>query len=151
MPSCWRVGAPAMKQIKRWLPAVLWAATIFGLSAIPGRALPQLPVWNADKLAHAAVYGVLGALCWRGARASFAPGTAPWRVVLIAVLLTSLYGIADEIHQMFVPNRSPDPNDVLADAVGGLLGALACVAIVSRRQRRDRESGDESGEKKKKS
>jgi VanZ family protein len=137
--SPWTAGAAAMKQIKPWLPAVLWAATIFGLSSIPGRALPELPVWNADKLAHIGVYGVLGALCWRGARASFAPGTAPWRVVLIAVLLTSLYGIADEIHQMFVPNRAPDPNDVLADAVGGLLGALACVAIVARRLRRSRD------------
>lgn len=122
-----------MKWVKSWLPAVLWGATIFALSSIPGRALPDLPVWNADKLVHAAVYAVLGALCWRGARASFARDTAPWRVVLIAVLLTSLYGIADEIHQMFVPNRAPDPNDVLADAVGGLLGALACVAIVARR------------------
>jgi VanZ family protein len=127
-----------MTRVKSWLPALLWAATIFALSSIPGRALPELPVWNADKLVHAAVYALLGALCWRGARASFAPGTAPWRVVLIAVLLTSLYGIADEIHQMFVPNRAPDPNDVLADAVGGLLGALACVAIVARRERRER-------------
>ena len=110
MPS--RRAAVAMKWVKAWLPAALWAATIFALSSIPGRALPELPLWNADKLVHAAVYAVLGALCWRGARSSFAPGTAPWRVVLIAVLLTSLYGIADEIHQMFVPNRAPDPNDV---------------------------------------
>jgi VanZ family protein len=123
----------AMKRVRSWLPAVVWAATIFVLSSIPGRSLPPLPMWNADKLVHAAVYAVLGALCWRGARASFAPGTAQWRVVLIAVLLTSLYGIADEVHQMFVPNRSPDPNDVLADAVGGWLGALACVVIVARR------------------
>lgn len=127
-----------MSRLRPWLPALLWATAIFGLSSIPGRALPALPVWNVDKLVHAAVYGVLGALCWRGAHASFAPGTARWRVVLIAVLLTSLYGIADEIHQMFVPNRAPDPNDVLADAVGGLLGALACVAIVARRRRRKR-------------
>jgi VanZ family protein len=129
-----------MKVVRPWLPALLWAAAIFALSAIPGRALPELPIWNVDKLVHAAVYAVLGALCWRGARASFAPGTARWRVVLIAVLLTSLYGIADEVHQMFVPNRAPDPNDVIADAAGGLLGALACVAIVARRQRRKRDS-----------
>jgi VanZ family protein len=129
-----------MTRVKSWLPALLWAATIFALSSIPGRALPELPVWNADKLVHAAVYALLGALCWRGARASFAPGTAQWRVVLIAVLLTSLYGIADELHQMVVPNRAPDPNDVLADAVGGLLGALACVAIVARREERGKRS-----------
>ena len=49
-----------MKRVRPWLPALLWAATIFALSSIPGRALPALPMWNADKLVHVAVYAVLG-------------------------------------------------------------------------------------------
>jgi VanZ family protein len=34
-----------------------------------------------------------------------------------------LYGVSDEFHQYFVPGRSVEALDVLADALGGLLGA----------------------------
>jgi len=56
--------------------------------------------------------------------------------VFVAFLCTTLYGITDEAHQAFTPMRSPDPYDVLADAVGGLLGAIACVVFVSRRAKK---------------
>jgi VanZ family protein len=43
------------------------------------------------------------------------------------------------VHQSFTPASSPDPFDVIADAVGGLLGALVCVAIRgTQRATRDR-------------
>lgn len=132
-----------MSKLRPWLPALVWAALIFVLSSIPGPQFP-LPARNLDKLIHAAIFGVLGALCWRGVNATFLRGAAQWRIVLIAVVLTTLYGLADEMHQMFVPRRSPDPNDVLADAVGGLMGALLCVAIVARRRRR-RDGGRRDG------
>ena len=130
-----------MSRLRPWLPALVWAAVIFGLSSIPGPQFP-LPARNLDKLVHAAIFGVLGALCWRAMNATFLRGAAQWRVVLLAVVLTTLYGLADEMHQMFVPRRSPDPNDVLADALGGFAGALLCVAFVAhRRRRRDRSRG----------
>lgn len=34
------------------------------------------------------------------------------------------YGASDEIHQMFVPGRSPEIFDFLADTTGGILAAL---------------------------
>ena len=131
-----RAAAPAgaPRWLRAWAPALLWSAIIFVLSSIPGNQFPPLPTWwSADKLAHGAIYGVLGALCWRGLRATWARGYGNGMQVGAAVALTALYGITDELHQAFTPRRSPDPFDVIADAVGGLLGALFCVAILARK------------------
>ena len=120
---------------RAWVSALLWSALIFGLSSIPGRALPDLSGWwNADKFVHTGVYAVLGALCWFGARGTLPPGRGPRAQVFVAFLCTTLYGVTDEAHQSFTPMRSPDAWDVLADAIGGLLGALGCVAFVSYRR-----------------
>lgn len=77
------------------------------------------PPW--DKLYHAGNFGVLAALLY------LATGRA-W----LAVLLASLYGVSDELHQAFVPGRSADPADWLADTAG----ALAAVLLVRLWRRR---------------
>ena len=114
-----------------WLPVVLWAALIFVLSSIPGTSLPTVEVPQADKMVHTLIYGVLGALVLRALDGVGAPGVgARWvgaRGVLLAAALATLYGISDEIHQLWTPHRSADWHDVVADAVGGLSGALALV------------------------
>ncbi len=122
--------------LRAWAPALLWAVVIFRLSAIPGDELPPLPARNFDKLVHGGVYAVLGALSWWGARRTFARERGPAWQLLIAAICAALYGITDELHQMFTPHRSPDPFDVMADTVGGLIGALICVAIVARKRAR---------------
>jgi VanZ family protein len=51
------------------------------------------------------------------------------------VLLTTLYGAFDEIHQWFTPGRSPDVHDLLADFLGATAGVLVVLlvrAVVSR-------------------
>ena len=117
-----------------WLPAVLWAAVIFGLSSIPGTQLPPVDLPNADKLAHLLLYAVLGALLLRGvrhpsrSRPQALPARRFWVDALVTILLASLYGVSDEIHQRWTPNRSPDWHDVVADALGGGLGTLLLVA-----------------------
>ena len=40
-----------------------------------------------------------------------------------AVLLAVGYGVTDEWHQSFVPGRTPELRDLLADAVGSTFGA----------------------------
>jgi VanZ family protein len=108
---------------------------IFALSSIPGNQFLSLPGWwSADKFVHGAIYGVLGALCWRAVRATWARGRGTGMQIIGAAAVTGLYGITDELHQAFTPMRSPDPFDVIADVVGGLLGALVCVAILARRR-----------------
>src|SRR5689334_10395443 len=99
---------------------------IFGLSSIPARAFPQSmsPLWSFDKLAHAILFGGLGALVYRavalGHRRAPSSQSLAW---VIAVAVASLYGVLDEIHQRWTPGRSSDPKDALADLAGACMGA----------------------------
>jgi VanZ family protein len=115
---------------------MVWAAFVFVLSSIPGTRFPQVDVANADKLVHGAIYLLLGALCLHGVRRSSALVGA--RAVVMATCISALYGVTDELHQIFTPFRSPDWHDVVADAAGGLMGALAATALLRRRRSRRR-------------
>jgi len=106
-----------------WWIAAAWAIVIFLLSSIPGKSMPQIPGLQYDKVIHALVYSVLGALFFLALRhtSSFATG----RIVALAALFALAYGLTDEFHQLFVPGRSAELYDALADGIGGLIGATA--------------------------
>ena len=46
-----------------------------------------------------------------------------WRF-LSAFVISALYSVSDEIHQLFVPGRSGEVRDVLIDSVGAAVGCL---------------------------
>jgi hypothetical protein len=97
-----------------------WAALIYYLSDQPGLDItPLFP--QQDKVLHLAAYGVLGFLAMGSCKAGGCRHRAAhyWLVVT----LVSVYGMLDEFHQYFVPGRHSDVLDVLADIIGGLLGA----------------------------
>ena len=133
-----------LRALVGWAPTLFWAALLFRLSSIPGADLPRLPGWwSADKFVHGGLYAVFGALCWLGLRATWTRPRGSFAQVLAGGLFAAVYGITDELHQSFTPGRSPDVFDVMADFVGGLLGALACVAIVARARARRAPERDE--------
>jgi VanZ family protein len=53
-----------------------------------------------------------------------ASGLRGWRVVLLAAGAALLIGVLDEWHQVFLPGRQAGLDDLAADVVGGLAGAL---------------------------
>ena len=100
-----------------WLPAVVWMIGIFVASA-----QPELPLQDRvpDYLSHSAAYLVLAVL-WCRALAS--GGEASLRTGLAAVLACTLYGVTDEWHQRYVPQRTAEVADVLKDVGGAVIGA----------------------------
>ena len=46
-------------------------------------------------------------------------------LILIAVFIAIIYGISDEIHQYFVPNRFPSLIDILTNSIGILITSIA--------------------------
>jgi len=109
------------------LLALAWAGVIYFLSSQPGTDTPMLFPFQ-DKLLHIIAYAILGFL-GMGALEAASHGYHAWQVWLIAALVT-VYGILDEFHQHFVPGRTVDGFDVMADVVGGLLGIWVMYSLV---------------------
>jgi VanZ family protein len=101
-------------------------AAIFVVSGMPN--LGRLPADTSDKVAHFAAYSVLGGLLARAlAGAAWAGYTKS--TVWQAWTLATLYALTDELHQAFVPGRTPSFGDGVADSGGALFGALLALAI----------------------
>ena len=77
------------------------------------------------KSAHFTEYLVLGALVFW---CLYKTKEKRLRTALAAVL-TSLYSVTDELHQLFSDGRSCELRDVLIDTCGGITGALAALWI----------------------
>ena len=115
---------------RAWGPVAGWAAVLFFLSSLqPSHDLPWLPV--NDKVAHLCLYGVLG---FTLARARVLGGTAwPHAAFMLAGVL---YGVTDEVHQAFVPGRTPSVLDWLADTSGVMLGYTIFLTTIRKRDGR---------------
>lgn len=111
------------------LLALAWMGLIFYLSSQPSLDIPGL-FPHQDKVMHFGFYGVLGVLLL-GAMA-MPPNGFQRPAALLATALASLYGVSDEVHQMFVPGREADVLDWLADTAGALSATLL-LAWLSRR------------------
>jgi len=107
----------------RMLPMLLVMATIFFLSNQPGDSLDLPDIPDLDKFLHASVYAGLAATTIF-AIAPEKRNPRPLQVALVVVLFCLLYGISDELHQVFVPGRTPDILDLAADTTGAALVAV---------------------------
>jgi VanZ family protein len=117
-----------------WLPVALDAALIFYLSSIP--QLPSPPGPFSDKHFHFASYALFATLLVR-ALSSARLRNINARIAIVAILLATLYGATDEIHQIFVPGRTAAFDDLAADALGAIAaGGLLLAWAIIRRQRR---------------
>jgi VanZ family protein len=111
-----------VRRLILWVPACALMTAIFFASAIPGADL-DIHIW--DKALHFSVYGALG-VCYLLPLTDGRWSRLAMRTAWPAVVFAMLYGITDEIHQIFTPGRHPDVRDALADT----LGAAAAVGII---------------------
>lgn len=127
------IRAGAGRIVWLWGPVAVSMAVIFALSAMSS---PPNPAAVGDKTEHFVGYGVLGAVIARatagGTLAGLSGGAAA-----AAWTLATLYGLSDEYHQSFVPGRTADPADWLADASGSAVsvGVLWASGIIARSRR----------------
>ncbi|HJU74370.1 MAG TPA: VanZ family protein [Gemmatimonadaceae bacterium] len=112
---------------KPWLVAALiWTVLVLTANSLSVRDPRRAPFPGADKVTHAGMYGA-AAYAWR--RAFRAPSDRiTW---LVASGMTAL-GAADEWHQQWVPGRSPEVLDWLADASGVVVALLAWRSLHTR-------------------
>ena len=104
-----------------------WVLFILTLTSIPDPDfVPPFP--GSDKVGHFGFYGVAGFLCalWRR-EAGWGFGAS----ALCGMVFVALLGAADEVHQQWIPGRSMELLDWVADFTGGTAGALFSAAAVS--------------------
>lgn len=105
-----------------WLPAVVWAALIFTLSATPNLSFGQGPAdFLIRKTGHLLTYMVLSCLVYTALQKSWKP-TWDKQTAFKAALISVAYAITDEIHQSTIPTRHGSLVDVLIDTAGVGLG-----------------------------
>ena len=105
--------------------AILWTLLIFIACLLPAKDIPEINVPFIDKWVHFGLFGIF-AFLWLCTR--------PSRKItfLLFILGLSIYtGWIVECLQGLLSSlgRSKDMMDVLADAVGGLLGVIVFVSL----------------------
>ncbi len=121
--------------ITRWGPVFLYCSLIVYLSSqsYPDLHVPSFLFGLSDKLVHAVEYGILAILVYRA--------VSPMKKTLgrtgLAFLFAVAFGISDEIHQWFVPQRHADIWDIVADALGAALFIVIWVFITEILRSRD--------------
>lgn len=85
------------------------------------------------KSAHFVEYLVLSVLLFRALRQS-APRSR-LNAAVTAIAIAGIYAVGDELHQAFVPGRTPAAMDCVIDVTGAAAGQglLAAVAQIARR------------------
>jgi VanZ family protein len=106
---------------------IVYCAFIYWLSSMTGFPV-ESPFPNFDKSAHFLLYAGLAAV--------IATGLLKARHAYSAVILfivpagfCLLYGLSDEVHQLFVEGRNFDVGDIIADTLGAAAAALLMIAI----------------------
>ena len=114
-----------MRVVRSLGPAFVWAAVLFALSRIPGGLVEvTYPFPHFDKAIHFLLYCTLGATLALGRR--WGGDHLPHLLLLAGGWL---YGALDEWHQSFVPGRSPEFGDWIADVAGVTVGYLLLLSL----------------------
>lgn len=151
-----------MRWLRRWWPALAWAVVISGFSTsvftaehtsriiipvlhwlFPHAAMRTLARVHhiIRKCAHFTEYFILSLLILRGVRGERRETHLRW--ALLAIIIVAGYASLDELHQAFVPGRTPAVTDVLLDTTGGIAAQVVAALFalwVHVRERREEPS-----------
>ncbi|MFA5405520.1 MAG: VanZ family protein [Ignavibacteria bacterium] len=111
-------------KLKYHLPVVIICLGIFVESSFPTESYPKIDFELTDKIVHFGIYFVL----FMAFYFSFNNQTKYLLLykysLFSALIFTVLYGASDEFHQYFVPGRSCEFYDWLADIFGAIFGIV---------------------------
>lgn len=121
-----------------------WCLCWPGIAILLLQPLPFRLIARSDLLGHFLLFGLMTLSIVAFART---------RGQIVALSTLSIaYGIALEFGQAYVPNRTFDVADAMANAIGGVIGCLLALILLERwihgnerRQRPDASASDPSG------
>jgi VanZ family protein len=112
-----------MKKIYYWGPVLIWMYLIYFMSSQKSISTSEVKIIDfiIHKIAHLIEYSVLAVLFYRAVNKGFKK-IGNWKLPLI---LTIIYALSDEVHQLYVATREGKLRDVFIDSFGGALGLWA--------------------------
>ena len=122
-----------LQQRKIWLvyiPLIIYWVILFTATSLPVERLPSIGF--TDKINHFIAYFILAVLLnltliyQRKSQLLFEK--APISTIVICLF----YGALDEVHQLFVPGRSAETLDWVADALGTTAAVLLIYFLINR-------------------
>jgi len=108
-----------VSEFRRWvniysIVSVLYMGLVFYLSSYPVQM--RVPSFSSfDKLSHIGAYGILACLVYLGL---WKMNVATRHLLALSFLISFLFGISNEIHQYFIPCRTAEILDVVANGIG---------------------------------
>jgi VanZ family protein len=106
-----------IRRILLTLPSILIIGGIYYVSDQPNVELPDIDLWQLDKFLHIIAYFVLGCTLALTVEGNFRKSSSKAKIWII-LIIGALFAIADEFHQSYVPGRSSDIYDIIADLIG---------------------------------
>ena len=109
-------------------PGILCGIVILILTGLPGSLLPHAkPILGLDKVVHFLMYAGFAFTCVWGYRKQFVSRDLAYkkRAMLVTLIISIAYGGLTELMQeYFVPLRTGDWMDFLADSIGAMVGIV---------------------------
>jgi VanZ family protein len=105
-----------------YLPLIIHWLTIFILTSLPSDQLPSVEI--GDKVNHFLAFFVLGFFLNLTLKYQTKFPSLKRNILLITIIIAAGYGLLDELHQLFVPGRSAEVLDWVADFVGAISGSF---------------------------
>lgn len=114
-----------------FIPAISWWLIVLGLMCTPGKDFPELGSWTdlikLDKLIHITVFGLMVYLFSRPIAVKDISIIAKKQTFIKIAIACSVWGLTIEFIQHFwIPGRSMDLYDFVADSLGCYLAYLYC-------------------------
>ncbi len=115
--------------IRRQWFTLAWALFILILTGIPGDQIPKVLTFlewlSPDKMVHLIMFGVLSYLMLYGNRQQYFKSRNRSYYIIIAVLISAVYGIITELLQFYVfIGRNANVFDGAANILGAASGGL---------------------------
>jgi VanZ family protein len=111
------VGNSRLRKIYAFL-TLSWAILILFLTLTPAQHIPKNEIFGYDKLGHAGIFCIQTLLLMLTLTRS---GVTIRKSVVISVVACAIYGFAIEGMQQFIPGRSMDWFDAVANITGSFL------------------------------
>ena len=105
------------------IPLILYWLFIFIGTSLPSDNISTI-IEIGDKVKHFFAYFILASLLSLNLHFQNKWNTISVNYIFFTLLICTFYGIFDELHQMYVPNRSAEFYDFLADFFGSTTGAF---------------------------